>query len=172
MVAGGRHEEIGVADRPAPESGAAMNERRVAAIGAAVERIVPTDHQPGAREAGTARYVLGRAARPVAAELYARGAERLDALAAEAQPGAVFAELRPDRQDSILATLDRQGDPFFRRLVIDSLEGFYGDPRHGGNDDGVSWRMLGFPGPTGGAGYRAPLGWYDANTPQDRDGSE
>ena len=27
------------------------------------------------------------------------------------------------------------------------MMGFYGDPRHGGNKDRVSWRMLGVPDP-------------------------
>ena len=145
-----------------------MNVRRLAALVAAVERIVPTDDLPGAREAGTIAYVKTRAGSSLATgELYELGADQLDALAAATQAGATFGDLDPERQDALLAGLEREGDPFFRRLVIDTLEGFYGDPRHGGNRDGVSWRMLGFPGPTGGAGYRPPLGWYDANTPDE-----
>jgi gluconate 2-dehydrogenase gamma chain len=27
------------------------------------------------------------------------------------------------------------------------MQGFYGDPRHGGNREGVSWKMLGLPYP-------------------------
>ena len=34
---------------------------------------------------------------------------------------------------------------FFGRLVRYTMMGFYGDPRHGGNRQHVSWRMLGVP---------------------------
>jgi len=30
-------------------------------------------------------------------------------------------------------------------LVDHTIQGFYGGPRHGGNRDAVSWRMLGLP---------------------------
>jgi gluconate 2-dehydrogenase gamma chain len=32
-------------------------------------------------------------------------------------------------------------------LVSHTMEGFYGDPRHGGNRDRVSWKMLKLPYP-------------------------
>jgi gluconate 2-dehydrogenase gamma chain len=32
---------------------------------------------------------------------------------------------------------------FFQIVVDHSMQGFYGDPRHGGNRDGASWKMLG-----------------------------
>jgi gluconate 2-dehydrogenase gamma chain len=97
-----------------------------------------------------------------ALSLYRSGAAALNADAARLRAGARFADLDDSQQDELLARLDERADPFFRRLVLDTLEGFYGDPRHGGNDDAVSWRMIGFPGPTGGRGYEPPLGWYDA----------
>ena len=37
--------------------------------------------------------------------------------------------------------------PSSRLLREYTMMGFYGDPRHGGNKDRVSWRMLGVPGP-------------------------
>ena len=132
------------------------------AIRAAVERVIPSDGRPGAREAGTAGYVLARAAAGDAAlALYQAGAARLDALAVARGDGRPFASLSPADQDAILGDLDAAGSPFFRRLVVESMEGFYGDPRHGGNHGGLSWELLGFPGPTGGSGYAPPLGWYD-----------
>ena len=36
---------------------------------------------------------------------------------------------------------------FFALLRDHTMMGFYGDPRHGGNKDRVSWRMLGVPDP-------------------------
>ncbi len=36
---------------------------------------------------------------------------------------------------------------FFGYVVDHTMQGFYGDPRHGGNRDGVSWKMLNLPYP-------------------------
>lgn len=136
-------------------------------IRAAVERIVPSGDGPGAREAGTASYVLRRVgANATVLGGYQRLAARLAALAAASAPGRSFAGLPADAQDAALVALETDGDPAFRRLVIDTMEGFYGDPAHGGNAGAVGWAILGFPGPTGGTGYVPPLGWYDAATPE------
>lgn len=132
-----------------------------ATIRAAVARIVPSDDGPGAREAGTAGYVLRRATATASLrDGYVRLAARLDALATAAA-GRPFAELEPEARDRALAAAEADGDLAFRRLVIDTMEGFYGDPRHGGNAGAISWARIGFPGPTGGSGYEPPLGWYD-----------
>jgi hypothetical protein len=92
-------------------------------------------------------------------------AAALDAAAGELRPGAAFAGLEPGEQDAVLTGLEQRGSPTFRWLLETTMEGFYGDPRHGGNHDGVSWQLIGFPGPTGGTGYASPYGWYDANEP-------
>ena len=34
---------------------------------------------------------------------------------------------------------------FFSTVIAHTMQGYYGDPRHGGNRDAVSWRMLGVP---------------------------
>jgi gluconate 2-dehydrogenase gamma chain len=150
-------------DREGRGAEAGLAAQETAAIRAAVHRVIPSDSGPGALEAGTADYVLGRAvATPAILSGYRRLAGRLEALAAESTIGAPFASLPADAQDATLSALEAEADPGFRRLVVDSMEGFYGDPRHGGNASAVSWMMLGFPGPTGGTGYAPPLGWYDA----------
>jgi gluconate 2-dehydrogenase gamma chain len=77
--------------------------------------------------------------------------------------------LRSEQQDQILAHLEEKRSPFFALLVEHTMQGFYGDPRHGGNRDRVGWRMIGFPGPSRPDGYRSPLGWYDENIPDDFD---
>ena len=38
---------------------------------------------------------------------------------------------------------------FFDLLLTHTRQGFYGDPRHGGNRDLVSWKMVGLPFPSG-----------------------
>jgi gluconate 2-dehydrogenase gamma chain len=145
--------------------------RVLATIAAAVERIIPSDDGlPGAREAGTIRFVVDEAA--------GRGAVGLTALAARAavldqaastahpgRPGITFAALTAEQQDAVLLDLEAEGSRALAWLVETTREGFYGDPRHGGNQAAVSWELIGFPGPTGGTGYAPPFGWYDANEP-------
>jgi gluconate 2-dehydrogenase gamma chain len=36
---------------------------------------------------------------------------------------------------------------FFNLIRAHAMQGFYGDPRHGGNRDEASWKMLGIPCP-------------------------
>ena len=36
---------------------------------------------------------------------------------------------------------------FFDLILAHTRQGFYGDPRHGGNRDRVSWKMVGLPFP-------------------------
>ena len=38
--------------------------------------------------------------------------------------------------------LEHQDRGFFELVRSHTFEGYYGSPRHGGNRDGVSWRML------------------------------
>jgi gluconate 2-dehydrogenase gamma chain len=138
-----------------------------AILEAAVVRVIPSDEDPGAREAGTIDYVLSRARQDTPSrQRLIDGARLLERLARETGASG-FVELTADAQDALLAQLDRDGDPFFERLVVAVMEGFYGDPRHGGNQHGASWAMLGFPGPQHPRGWQRPLGWYDEHVPDE-----
>lgn len=65
-----------------------------------------------------------------------------------------FSRRPPPQQDAYLQRLqagdgDLEGVPasvFFESLWAMTLEGFFGDPVHGGNRDMVGWRLIGFPG--------------------------
>jgi gluconate 2-dehydrogenase gamma chain len=43
--------------------------------------------------------------------------------------------------------LEKENRRFFEIVREHSMEGYYGSPRHGGNRDAVSWRMLGLAEP-------------------------
>jgi len=43
--------------------------------------------------------------------------------------------------------IEKQDGPFFNLVRSHTFEGYYGSPRHGGNRDAVSWRMLGLAEP-------------------------
>jgi len=142
-----------------------------ATIEAAAERIVPADRDAGARQAGVVNYIENALGTYDSehAPLYSAGVEELDRLARERFTSEQFVSLRPEQQNEILAHLEKEGNHFFSLLLEHTMQGFYGDPRHGGNRDGASWRMIGFPGPTHPKGYQPPFGWYDANIPDEFD---
>ena len=136
---------------------------------AATGRIIPADRDPGALEAGVIDYIENTLAGYEAehAPLYVDGIQELDRLAREQFGSAAFVSLQAEQQDRILNLLEKQRSAFFSLLLEHTMQGFYGDPRHGGNRDRVGWKLIGFPGPSRPEGYRPPLGWYDENIPDE-----
>ncbi len=127
---------------------------------AATARIIPTDQDPGAREANCVNFIDKALAHEDAAAipLYRGGLAALDGVArARFEMG--FAGLGASQQDEILATLE--GDEakewtigkelpaplFFETLRVHTIVAFLADPSYGGNRDYVGWRVAGYPGP-------------------------
>ncbi|MFQ5917743.1 MAG: gluconate 2-dehydrogenase subunit 3 family protein [Candidatus Binatia bacterium] len=181
-----------------------FTEHQRATIEAATARIIPTDRDPGALEAGVINYIertlasddndeaipreearsianfflgstTGRTEEQQSAlfkiqgfgiqarQLYLDGVQELDNLAQEHFGGEGFCSLQPSQQDRVLTILEERASPFFSLLIRHTMEGFYGDPRHGGNKNSVGWTLLGYPGPRFPDGYQPPLGWYDVH---------
>lgn len=122
-------------------------------------RIVPTDHEPGAREAGCTNFIdkalahEEEAARP----LYRAGLRGVES-AAQARFAHPFAELPEADQDALLAALASEsavGWPaeagssalFFGTVRAHTLIGFLAHPKYGGNRDYAGWRVTHYPGP-------------------------
>lgn len=63
--------------------------------------------------------------------------------------GTPFTGLSAAQQDAVLAQAEGGDDTgaFFETMRTHALEGMFGDPRWGGNADGVGWKLLGYPGP-------------------------
>ena len=70
------------------------------------------------------------------------------------QHGKIFAELSAEQQDALLQAMESgQADfrqlpskTFFAFLIQNTREGFFSDPIHGGNQNRVGWKLIGFPG--------------------------
>ena len=75
---------------------------------------------------------------------YRAGLAEIDQ-ASSAKFGKPFAALQPDEQTALLESLTASAKRFFSTVIAHTMQGYYGDPRHGGNRDAVSWRMLGVP---------------------------
>ena len=128
-------------------------------ISAMCERIIPADAEPGAAWAGVIEFIdrkLDGYHRRYQS-LYRAGLEGVSE-SCRSLFKQEFIELSVAQQDELLRQLEANQAPgkiwsrvsardFFNRLVEHTMEGFYGGPRHGGNRDAASWRMLGLPTP-------------------------
>ena len=118
----------------------------------------PTDHEPGAIEAGCVNFIDKALAHEdaQARPLYALGS-RAPAVAQRrfARP---FVKLTPAEQDELLALLEAGGAPgwpagpvasaaFFATVRAHTIIGFLADPKYGGNRDFAGWKVVGYPGP-------------------------
>jgi gluconate 2-dehydrogenase gamma chain len=95
--------------------------------------IIPSDDTPGARDAGVIHYIDR--------QLTGRFREHRQTYRAG------LAALGDTITDQTLRDMERDAarKPFFDLVVTHAMQGFYGNPRHGGNRDFASWRMLGIP---------------------------
>ncbi len=122
-------------------------------------RILPTDHEPGAREAGCTNFIDKALANEEAAArpLY-RGGLRGTDVASRAGFGRTFVELTEAEQDSLLTALEAgraKGWPadagpsaaFFETVRVHTILGFLANPKYGGNRDYAGWRVTHYPGP-------------------------
>jgi gluconate 2-dehydrogenase gamma chain len=68
--------------------------------------------------------------------------------------GKPYAELEPARRDAMIGLLEKNtldigpvpAQLLFGQLLQNTHEGYFCDPKHGGNKDMAAWRMIGFPG--------------------------
>ncbi|MGD0199834.1 MAG: gluconate 2-dehydrogenase subunit 3 family protein [Bryobacteraceae bacterium] len=126
-------------------------------INAIAARIIPADQDAGAAQAGAANYIdrhltgIFKKHR----KAYRQGIIGVNHVS-EAMFGQRFAALAAGQQDAVLVALEAgssdaqvwqpaQGHAFFELVCDHTMQGFYGDPRHGGNREYASWRMLGVP---------------------------
>ena len=130
-----------------------LTEPQSETLRAAVNRIIPANDWPDGWGAGVGDYFAHLLTRePPFLFPLQQGLDALDAEARAAE-GAAFAALTSEAQDAVLTRVeagDTQADwavpapGFFRRLVQQTMEGYYADPGNGGNRDGVAWRMVGY----------------------------
>ena len=133
-----------------------LTEEQAATIETIAEQIIPADEDPGAKWAGVVHYVdLGLAGDFTEyRSVYDAGLRRLATLTRK-ESEKHFAELDSATQTKILEKLEaddsREGDSpagseFFRLVRQHTIEGFFGDPRYGGNRDLIGWKILKFEG--------------------------
>jgi gluconate 2-dehydrogenase gamma chain len=130
-----------------------------ALLTAVCAQLIPADDAPGAADTGAVvfidRQLLGRHRRHQGT--YRQGLAAL-ARTAEQLHGRPFGELPSEQQIALLQALeggrvpqelwtDPRAPAFFNVVLAHTMQSFYGSPRHGGNRNHASQRMLGIDHP-------------------------
>ena len=128
-------------------------------VDAITARIIPTDHEPGAREADCVNFIDKALANEdaQAVPLYQLGVKGTDGVSVK-RFGKKFVLLNEGQQDAVLGGLETGEAPgwpdgpvpapvFFETLRAHTVIGFLADPKYGGNRDHAGWRVAGYPGP-------------------------
>lgn len=123
-------------------------------IGAICERFIPEDEYPGAVEAGAVRYIdkLLYQRFPELAGAYKEGISSLRRYCSDTYKSP-FEQLSKEQQTDVLLQMEKNGLPadywsgvsqtaFFEMALKHTMQGYYGSPRHGGNKEYVSYRMM------------------------------
>ena len=136
-----------------------LDQKTAAEISAIVERIIPTDDTPGAREAGVI-YFIDRAL--VTFDKDKQDAYRLGLAEVQEKRKTMFAAsksiaaLTVEQQIELLQAVEHSD--FFQLVRFHTLAGFLGDPSYGGNRDKAGWKLIGFD---HAMSYEPPFGYYD-----------
>ncbi|MGA2167588.1 MAG: gluconate 2-dehydrogenase subunit 3 family protein [Terracidiphilus sp.] len=117
-------------------------------LGAICDQIVPADDFPSATQAGVLTYIDRQLVRHYRRhqDVYREGLVQAHAMSMK-RFGQELAALSRQQQLEVVSAMEREESRFFEMVRRHTLEGYYGSPRHGGNRDGVSWRMLGLAEP-------------------------
>jgi len=123
------------------------------------ERLIPADRDPGASDAGVVNFLDTQLMGPYKRfrASYRQGLKGIDGTSRQMY-GRRFTDLDAEKQDAVLTKLERgaaEGEAwkeisskdFFALILGHTMQGYYGDPRHGGNRGRASWKMLGLPYP-------------------------
>lgn len=119
---------------------------QVRTLNAWLDCLIPEDDAPGAVQTGVVQYIDRQLTRRFRKQRpdYERAIQLVDERAL-AQHGRLFADLDFDKRTAILEEFENSERGLFEMVLNHCLQGFYGSPRHGGNKDYASWRMLGVP---------------------------
>lgn len=131
-----------------------LTEQESKLLDALTEQMIPTDEWPGGRDAGVTNFIDKQLKGPYTRyqEIYRKGLLSIQKTC-NAKFQKRFEELPWKEQTQFLKTMeagkmeggnwengfDRQ---FFRLIRDHSLQGFYGSPRHGGNKNNISYKMM------------------------------
>lgn len=137
-----------------------LNDDEADLLIAICDQLIPDDDLPGATETGAVRFIDrqlgGRHRRHQQA--YRTGLESFRQTCAQTHGGRAFHDLTAAQKVTLLQEIEAGRVPpelwtqtsaptFFNLVLAHTMQGFYGSPRHGGNRNFASYRMLGLDTP-------------------------
>lgn len=130
------------------ESWETLSAQEARTLAAICDQIIPADDYPSASQAGVVTYIDHQLTRHYRRYrgTYESGLRQVEQISKE-QSGFALAEGPAEQQRRVVTILEQRNRKFFEMVRSHTLEGYYGSPRHGGNRDAVSWRMLGLAEP-------------------------
>jgi gluconate 2-dehydrogenase gamma chain len=125
-----------------------LSDAQARTLVAICDQIVPADGFPSASQAGVLAYIDKQLVRHFRRhqDAYRDGLEQTEAISRK-RFGQDLAALTSQQQLEVVSVIEQQHLDFFNLVRSHTLQGYYGSPRHGGNHDAVSWRMLGLDEP-------------------------
>jgi gluconate 2-dehydrogenase gamma chain len=130
-----------------------------AEVEALAAEIIPTTDTPGAREAGVIHFIDQALATFDADKRgdYSAGLAMVQQKRREMFPTSPsIAGLGAAERRSLLGAVE--STPFFETLRTHTVTGFLANPEHGGNRNGVGWKLIGFE---SAHHFAPPFGHYD-----------
>lgn len=131
-----------------------FNEKEALTVIAFAEQIIPADKDPGATDAWVINFIDKQLVGPYTRfqDMYRKGIPAIESSSVRIlrKP---FYELEWDEQTHFMEQMESGNLPdeywqdinqrnFFNMLLDHSMQGFYGSPRHGGNKNYVSYKMM------------------------------
>ena len=124
-------------------------------LAAVCDRIIPADSDPGAAWAGVVNYIDRQLCGPLRnlQDSYQHGIAAMNR-SSRMLYGREVAALAEAKQVELLSLMEAGDAPpaawqqissteFFSLVVDQTMQGFYGDPRHGGNRARTGWKVVG-----------------------------
>jgi gluconate 2-dehydrogenase gamma chain len=112
------------------------------------DQIIPADDFPSASQAGVLTFLDLQLTGPYRRhrKIYREGLKQANEVS-RSRFGVDLAGASFQEQFQVVSALEKEAKPFFDLVRAHTMQGYYGTPRHGGNRDAVSWRMLGLDEP-------------------------
>ena len=131
-----------------------FNEKDANTVIAFAEQIIPRDNDAGATDANVINFIDKQLVGPYTRfqEMYRKGIPAIENSSQKIYNKA-FYELEFDIQTEFMIKMEKGGLPeefwkdvnqtgFFRLVLDHTMQGFYGSPRHGGNKNYVSYKIM------------------------------
>jgi gluconate 2-dehydrogenase gamma chain len=125
-----------------------LSDEQARTLTALCDRIIPADDFPSASQAGAVAFIDRQLVRhsEVHQTAYREGLRLADEMSTSLF-GTDPASISELQQLVVAEALEKKAPEFFELVRRHTLQSYYGSPRHGGNRDAVSWRMLGLAEP-------------------------